>query len=113
MKKFFSYLGWVLLLAVIIAVFTSTGKEQCKQYVTEKLAPEKVINLNVSEAPFKLFGAKLFSIYSVSYFKPSGLTLEQQNATGAHNTAAVAAIQANSGMKTATYIGLFSTFWEW
>jgi hypothetical protein len=109
MKKFFSYLGWALLLAVIIAVFTSTGKEQCKQYVTDKLAPENLIALNVSEAPFKLFGAKLFGIYTVSYVKLSHLTLEQASS----NSPAVAAIKANSGLQSATYIGLFNTFWEW
>ena len=113
MKKFFSYLGWLLLLAVIIAAFTSTGKEQFREYVTQKLAPEKVISLNVSEAPFKLFGAKLFSFYTVSYFKPSGLTLEQQNAAGTYKSAAVSAIQANSGMKSETYIGLYNSFWRW
>ena len=109
MKKFFTYLGWALLLAVIIAVFTSTGKEQCKQYVTDKLAPENVVALNVSEAPFKLFGAKLFSTYSVSYVKLSHLT----SAQAASNSPAVAAIKANSGMVSETYIGLFNSFWEW
>jgi hypothetical protein len=109
MKKFFSYLGWALLLAVIVAVFTSTGKEQFKQSVTGKLAPENVTSLGISEAPFKLFGAKLLSIYSVSYFKPSGLTLEQQPGS----SPAVAAIKANSGMASATYIGVFNSFWKW
>src|SRR4051812_30905320 len=103
MKKFFSYLGWILLLAVIVAVFTSTGKEQFKKYIAEKLSSKKVISLNVSEAPFKLFGAKLFSFYTVSYFKPSGLTLQEQTATGTYKSAALAAIQANSGMKSETY----------
>jgi hypothetical protein len=109
MKKFFSYLGWLLLLAVIIAAFTSTGKQQCKDYMAQKLSSENPINLSVSEAPFKLFGAKLFSFYTVSYFKPSGLTLQQQAST----SPAIAALTANSGMQTEVYIGLYNKFWRW
>ena len=109
MKKFFSYLGWLLLLAVIIAAFTSTGPLQCKEYMAKKLSSENPVNLSVSEAPFKLFGAKLFSFYTVSYFKPSGLTLQQQAST----SPAIAAIKANSGMVTETYIGVYNTFWKW
>jgi hypothetical protein len=111
MKKFFSYLGYALLLAVIIALFTSTGKEQCKQYISEKLPAGSFVGLNVSEAPFKLLGAKLFGIYSVTYFKPSHLSLQQQAATT--KSPAVAAIMATSGMQSETYIGMFNTFWKW
>jgi hypothetical protein len=111
MKKFFSYLGYTLLLAAIIAVFTSTGKEQCKQYVNDKLPPGSFAGLAVSEAPFKFLGAQLFGIYSVTYFKPSHLTLQQQANTT--KSPAVAAIMANSGMEAETYIGMFNTFWKW
>ncbi len=66
MKKFFSYLGIILLLAVIVAAFTSTGKEQCTKYVKEKISAEPAINLTVNEAPFKFLGAKIFAI-SIRY----------------------------------------------
>lgn len=65
MKKFFSYAGIILLLAVVIAVFTSTGKEQCKKYVADKLTPGGYVNLQVSEAPVKIFGAKFVSTISL------------------------------------------------
>jgi len=111
MKKFFSYLGWTLLLAVIIAAFTSTGKEQCTKYVKEKISPEPFINLTVSEAPFKFLGAKIFAIYTVSYFKLRTLNLPQNGSTT--NSPALAAIIANSGQQQETYIGLYNTFWKW
>lgn len=111
MKKFFSYLGWILLLAAIAAVFTSTGKEQCKKYMSEKLPPGSFVGLTVSEVPFKLLGAKLFGIYRVSYFKPSGLTLQQQ--ANPNHSPALAALQATSGKVAETYIGMYNTFWKW
>ena len=115
MKKFFSYLGYALIIAAVVAVFTSTGKEQCKQYVSEKMTPGSFVNLQVSEAPIKIFGAKIFSTYTVSYYKPSGLTLQQQSAgiNGAPPSAALAVLRARSGYVTESYFGIFNSFWKW
>ena len=110
MKKFFSYLGWLLLLAAIIAAFTATGKEQCKQYVSDKLPPGSAVNIAVSESPFKIFSIKLFSFYTVTYYKPTQLSLQQQTASA--TSPAVAALKAASGMTVESYLGLYNTFWK-
>lgn len=115
MKRIFTYLGYALGIAAVIAVFTTTDKEQCKAYVTRKMAPDTLLALQVEEVPFKILGAKLFSTYVVSYYKPSGLSLQQQanNGDNGPRSAAIAAIKANSGYKSETYIGIFNSFWSW
>jgi len=115
MKKFLSYLGFALVIAALVAVFTSTGKEQFKEYISNRLAPGSFVNLQVSEVPFKLFGAKLFSTYTATYYKPSGLTLQQQTATYSNpqTSAAIAALKANSGFVKESYMGIFNSFWKW
>ena len=110
MKKFFSYLGWLLLLTAVIAAFTATGKEQCKQYMTNKLPAGSAVNIAVSEAPFKIFSIKLFSFYTVTYYKPSNLSLQQQSTL--KPSPALAALTAASGMTVESYLGLFNTFWK-
>ena len=94
----------------IIAAFTATGKEQCKQYVSDKLPAGSTVNITVSESPFKIFSVKLFSFYTVTYFKPSGLSLQQQTAT--NTSPALAALKAASGAVIESYLGLFNTFWK-
>jgi hypothetical protein len=114
MKKILSATGIILLLAAAVAVFTSTGKEQCKKYVENKLTPGSYTNLQVSEVPVKFLGAKIFATYVVSYYKPSGLSLQQQQAgiNGAPPSAALATLRAMGGMVTEKYLGLFNTFWK-
>ena len=111
MKKFFSYLGWILLLAAIAAVFTSTGKEQCKQYMSEKLPAGSFTGLSVSEVPFKLLGVKILGIYRVTYFKPASLPVQQQ--PGLKPSPALLALQSANSMVAETYIGMYNTFWKW
>ncbi|MBS1513243.1 MAG: hypothetical protein JST86_20575 [Bacteroidetes bacterium] len=110
MKKFFSYLGWALLLAVIIAAFTTTGKEQCKKYVMDHLPPNSALNVTVYETPIRFLGVKLLGIYTVTYYKPVNLSLQQQAATG---SPALAALKAASGMETENYVGIYNSFWKW
>lgn len=112
MKKVFNYLGFTLLLVVIIAAFTATGKEQCKQYVSDKLPAGSFVNMTVSEAPFKIFSIKLFSFYGVTYYKPSPISLQQQSDNGLKNSPALTALKAASGMVVENYLGLFNTFWK-
>lgn len=114
MKKIFTYAGYALVIAAVIAVFTSTGKQQFNQYISDRLAPGSFVNLQVYEVPFKLFGAKLFSTYTATYYKPSGLTLQQQTATYSNpqTSAAVAALKATSGFVSERYLGIFNSFWK-
>lgn len=112
MKKFFNYLGWIFLLVVIIAAFTATGKEQCKQYVSDKLPAGSFVNISVTESPFKILGIKLFSFYGVTYYKPSPVSLQQQSDNGLKNSPALSALKAASGMVVENYLGLFNTFWK-
>lgn len=114
MKKFFSYFGWALLLAAVIAAFTATGKEQCKQYIAGRLTPGTYVNLTVTESPVKILGARLFSFYTVSYYKP--VLLPPQQGAGNYNfssSPAVAALKANSGIVVENYLGIFNSFWKW
>lgn len=113
MKKFFSFLGILLLIAAVVATFTAPGKEKCTEYV-KKHAPAGIVNLNVSEIPYKLFTAKVFSIFTVTYYKPSGLKLNQQ-ATVPGDTIksrAMITLKALSGYTSEKYLGLFGRFWK-
>lgn len=101
MKKALTYTGYALLLALIIAAFTTTDKEECKQYIISNRQTDATINPYVSEVPFKLLGIKILGVYQVSYFKPK----PQQGSLQ---------LQAfNAGMITETYIGIYHSFWRW
>ncbi|MGC4099801.1 hypothetical protein [Ferruginibacter sp.] len=106
MKKFFSWLGTIIIIAVIVAAFTAPGKEQCNQYMAKKMKPETHSSLTVSETPFKLLGIKIFSFYSVSYIVPLNISVAGQ--TG---TATPAAFKAAT-MTNETYLGLYNSFWK-
>ena len=101
MKKVLTYAGYVLLLALIIAAFTTTDKEECKQYVQSNKQADVSVTPYVSEVPFKLLGIKILGVYQVSYYK-------QQPQNGD-----LRLLKTTNEMITETYIGIYHSFWKW
>jgi hypothetical protein len=128
MKKFFSNIGIILLVAAVIAVFTSPGKEKCLAYIKEKSAEPITCTPTIMENPFKIFGGKIFSFFTVYYCTHPAASangplrrLVKDSVTGKYSvesdTFKRPGLLQRLGIapvtKTEKYIGAFGTFWKY
>ena len=119
--KFFSWLLTLLIIALIIAAFTSTSEEKFRKFVYsdrggDTMSCKPIIN---GSTQIKVF-VKVASIHSVSFCETKNNTVKKLpirlvNPDGIRDTSSVADLSKIGVAKITrkeTWLGLFGRFWK-